>query len=282
MISVRSLSAVLVLGLSVGVTRASAATTLGGRTTHTVYAGQTLGRIAKRYNISVEELCHANGLRQGARIRPGQKLVIPDGNVDPASEDLRGRGTRWQEYMAKPRKHGFVVLDSPTKRWRGFVLSPRGKLLPKAQEAIEHMFASWRTGVEHEIEPRLVRIVVKMSDTFGGRPIRIVSGYREHSFAIESKHKVGRAFDFSIPGIPNALLRDYLRTLPDVGVGYYPNSTHVHLDVREESAYWIDDAAPGEPPKYAHRGNPDAPAGEPAEAPSSPPEDDRNEGTRVE
>lgn len=282
MISARSLTTVLLLGLSVGVTRASVATTLGGRTTHTVYAGQTLGRIAKRYNVSVEDLCHANGLRQGARIRPGQKLVIPDGTVDSASEDTRGQGTRWQEYVAKPRKHGFVVLDSPTKHWKGYVLSPHGKLLPKAREAILHMFASWRTGMEHEIDPRLVRLVVKMSDTFGGRPIRVVSGYREHSFAIESKHKVGRAFDFSIPGIPNALLRDYLRTLPDVGVGYYPNSTHVHLDVREESAYWVDDAAPGEPPQYAHRGNPSSPAGEPTEVAPTPPQDDKDEGTRVE
>lgn len=282
MVSVRSLAYALMLVLLVGVSRASAATNPGGRTTHTVYAGQTLGRIAKRYNVSVEELCHANGLRQGARIRPGQKLVIPDSNADSASEDPGSHGTRWQEYVAKPRKRGFVVLDSPTKHWRGFVLSPRGKLLPKAREAIEHMFASWRTGVEHEVEPRLVRLVVKMSDTFGGRPIRVVSGYREHSFAVESKHKVGRAFDFSIPGIPNALLRDYLRTLPDVGVGYYPNSTHVHLDVREESAYWVDDAAPGEPPKYAHRGSPDAPAGEPVQTSPTPPEEERNEGTRVE
>ena len=259
MLSVRSLAAVLVLVLSLGAAHARAATDAKGRTTHTVYAGQTLGRIAKRYNVSVDALCHTNGLHHGARIRPGQKLVIPDRSEEAVADELSGRRTRWQEYVEKPRRPGFVALESPTQHWRGVVLTPRGRLLPKAREAIEHMFASWRTGEEHEIEPRLLRLVVKMSDTFGGRPIRVVSGYREHSFAVESKHKVGRAFDFSIPGIPNALVRDYLRTLPNVGIGYYPNSTHVHLDVREESVYWVDAAAPGEPPA-------DAPPSRPAQA----------------
>jgi hypothetical protein len=51
-------------------------------------------------------------------------------------------------------------------------------------------------------------------------------------------------------GVPNSALRDYLRTLRDVGVGYYPNSTFVHLDVRERSASWVDYAGPGESPRY--------------------------------
>jgi uncharacterized protein YcbK (DUF882 family) len=164
------------------------------------------------------------------------------------------------------------------------VLTHRGKVLPKAQEGFEHLFASWRTGVEHDIEPRLIKLVVKISDTFAGRRIRVVSGYREHSFAVESKHKVGRAFDFSIPGVPNGVVRDYLRTLPNVGVGYYPNSTHVHVDVRDESAYWVDDAAPGEPPKYANHGKAGEEPGEASDVPTGPeaskePEPD---GTRVQ
>jgi uncharacterized protein YcbK (DUF882 family) len=237
----------------------------GGRRTHTVYAGQTLGKIAKRYNVSVEALCRVNRIRRGAHIKAGQKLVIPDGDDDSGEVRPRGSGNRWQDYAERPRRRGFVVLESPTKRWRGYVLSPRGKVLSRAADSIERMLASWRTGTEHRIDPHLIQLMVKVSDTFGGRPIRVVSGYREKSFAVESKHKVGRAFDFSIPGVPNAVVRDYLRTLPKVGVGYYPNSTHVHLDVREESAYWVDDSAPGDAPRYAHRGNPDG-AGAPGPA----------------
>ena len=98
--------------------------------------------------------------------------------------------------------------------------------------------ASWRSGAEERIHGRLIRLLVRISDQFGGRPIRIVSGFRPHAearFTPHSKHTLGRAVDFSIPGIPNDVLRDYLRqTMKDVGIGYYPNSTHVHLDIREE------------------------------------------------
>jgi uncharacterized protein YcbK (DUF882 family) len=233
---------------------AIAQTDEAGRTIHTVYDGQTLGRIARRYNVTVEDLCHVNGIRHGARIHPGQVLVIPDGNEDllPKARGSHGK-ERWQDYVEHPHKRGVVTLQTPNAKWRGIVVSRRGKVFPRAQEAIEKMLASWRTGTIHEIDPRLIRLVVRVSDTFGGRPIRVVSGYREHSYFEESKHKVGHAFDFSIPGIPNSVLRDYLRTLPNVGVGYYPNSTHVHLDVREVAAYWVDEAGPGEPPRFQGR-----------------------------
>ena len=85
---------------------------------------------------------------------------------------------------------------------------------------------------------------------FGGRPIRVVSGYRSRSYARESRHKTGCALDFSIPGVPNSVVRDYLLTLPKVGVGYYPNSSFVHLDVRRQNAFWVDLSGPNEPPRY--------------------------------
>lgn len=55
-------------------------------------------------------------------------------------------------------------------------------------------------------------------------------------------------------GVPNAALRDFLRTFDDVGVGFYPNSTFVHLDARDYDAYWVDYAGPGEPPRYSANG----------------------------
>jgi hypothetical protein len=61
---------------------------------------------------------------------------------------------------------------------------------------------------------------------------------------------VGRAVDFRIIGVPNEALRDYLRTFPNVGVGYYPNSTFVHFDARDAPAYWVDYSRPGQPPQY--------------------------------
>jgi hypothetical protein len=95
---------------------------------------------------------------------------------------------------------------------------------------------------------------------------------------------VGKAVDFRVLGVPNEAVRDYCRMLRDVGCGYYPNSTFVHMDVREKPSFWIDYSRPGEPPRYnapnldADEGTSDvgeeahlSPAGEAADqAPAAP------------
>jgi LysM repeat protein len=44
---------------------------------HTVVAGDTLGRIASRYGVTVREIAERNGIQNVDRIRVGTVLVIP-------------------------------------------------------------------------------------------------------------------------------------------------------------------------------------------------------------
>ena len=77
--------------------------------------------------------------------------------------------------------------------------------------------------------------MAQVSDHFGGRPLHVVSGFRPYSpvqYTPHSNHNAGRAMDFSVEGVPNTAVRDFCRTFRNAGVGYYPNSTFVHLDVR--------------------------------------------------
>jgi hypothetical protein len=161
------------------------------------------------------------------------------------------KNASWRPYVREPWRRGYVSVSGHGKSWSGFVVDKNGDVLPVGRRELSAALASWRTGREMLIDERLIALIADISDEFGGRPIRIVSGYRETSYAPGSKHKVGQAFDFSVPGVPNEALRDFLRTLPDVGVGYYPNSTHVHLDVREKPCYWVDYSTPGAHPMYA-------------------------------
>jgi hypothetical protein len=161
-------------------------------------------------------------------------------------------GASWAPYYHAPWKRGFVTLFGHGKKWSGYLIGSKGEVPAASRASLSDLLASWRTGKEALIDERLIALVAVTSDEFGGRPIRIVSGYREYSYAPDSKHKIGQALDFSIPGVPNEALRDYLRTLTDVGIGYYPNSTHVHLDVRDKSTYWVDYSFPGERPHYAY------------------------------
>lgn len=49
--------------------------------THTVRAGQSLARIAGRYDVRVSDLAAANDLATDAQVRPGQELRIPEAGV---------------------------------------------------------------------------------------------------------------------------------------------------------------------------------------------------------
>jgi hypothetical protein len=96
-----------------------------------------------------------------------------------------------------------------------------------------------------------------VSDHFGGRTIHITSGFRPYSpvqYAPRSNHNLGRAMDFSVEGVPNTVLRDFCRTFRNAGVGYYPNGTFVHLDVRPMKATWVDYSRSGEAPRYESGG----------------------------
>ncbi|MGC4067847.1 MAG: DUF882 domain-containing protein [Polyangiaceae bacterium] len=259
-------------------------------TEHVVQSGQTLAKIAKRYNLSLEELCEANDLKRSSPLKPGQRLSLPTDEDDESAPLTRGRqrdpadraqnvagrgsGTSqkteqlrhgsFSRYLSTPAKRGFVHVLGFHGEYKGQLLSKSGKLMPKAAIAISRVLAWPRTDMV--MDKRLLTLIGKVSDAFGGRTLRIVSGYRTTSFVSESKHPLGRACDFSILGVPNTALRDYVRTFHDVGVGYYPNSTFVHLDVRDYEAYWVDYAGPGEAPRY----RPDAIAKKPARQDDDP------------
>jgi len=132
------------------------------------------------------------------------------------------------------------------------VLDRRQHLVPATLRQFAKFLRS-KSGADHPIDGRLVILLATVSDHFGGRDVYVVSGFRPYSpgqYARHSNHNEGRAIDFSIKGISNETVRDFCRTLHNVGVGYYPNSFFVHLDVRDKNTYWVDYAAPGQAPRY--------------------------------
>jgi uncharacterized protein YcbK (DUF882 family) len=116
------------------------------------------------------------------------------------------------------------------------------------------------TGRVHFMSTRLAQLIYQVDQHFEFKKIVVVAGYRAPRVAREkgnpkSPHKKGVACDFRVEGIANTELRDFERTLPRVGVGYYPNSDFVHLDVDpsrlKHNAFWIDYSGPGERARYS-------------------------------
>lgn len=147
-----------------------------------------------------------------------------------------------------------------------FKLRPdaKGRVTPKQLHGWNRFLRCHHTGRVHQMSTRLAQLIYDIDKHFGFRRILVVAGYRAPRVAREkgnpkSPHKKGVACDFRIEGVANTELRDYERTLPKVGVGYYPNSDFVHLDVdplrNRHAAFWIDYSRPGERAKYSK--NPD-------------------------
>jgi LysM repeat protein len=59
---------------------------------HTVKSGETLGAIAKKYEVKVADIAVANNISDPAKIKPGQELIIP--GWDPKSGGKAGKSAK--------------------------------------------------------------------------------------------------------------------------------------------------------------------------------------------
>ncbi len=147
----------------------------------------------------------------------------------------------------------FHVNRRDTLRLRLF--DDRGRPVAGLSRRLNNFFRCHHTNKRHSINPRLVRLLYETGRHYGDRRIEVISGYRHPRVAKNprSPHMKGLACDLRVAGVKNAELRDFLRQrFKNVGVGYYPNSSFVHLDVRKgNSAFWIDYSGPGETALYS-------------------------------
>lgn len=107
----------------------------------------------------------------------------------------------------------------------------------------------WATERNRWLHPGLLVRLQAIADRWPTRDLVIVSGHRPTARRT-SRHRFGRALDLQVDGVERAEVAAFAQTLASTGVGYYPNSTFTHVDVRETSVYWVDRSGPGERPDY--------------------------------
>jgi len=119
-----------------------------------------------------------------------------------------------------------------------------GCLVPASLEKIDHILRDHRTGETKPMDARLLDLLHALARKTGAdAPFHVISGYRSPQtnaalrgdggggVASNSLHLVGKAIDIRVPGIK---LRDLYRAAVDLrggGVGIYPGSDFVHIDV---------------------------------------------------
>jgi uncharacterized protein YcbK (DUF882 family) len=118
-----------------------------------------------------------------------------------------------------------------------------GEYLPEALVDINRILRDHRNNEVSPIEPRLLDLLLvlrgKLDNT---QPIQIISGYRSPAtnaqlaahtdgVAKDSLHMQGKAVDIQIERVSLLDLRSAAIAAQGGGVGYYPSSNFVHVDV---------------------------------------------------
>jgi uncharacterized protein YcbK (DUF882 family) len=118
-----------------------------------------------------------------------------------------------------------------------------GAYLPDALTAFDRVLRDHRTGEVHAIAPSILDLTAALLKRLDVQEtVQIISGYRSprsnaslhaasSGVATKSLHMQGQALDIRISGVPLARLRDVAWAMQGGGVGYYPASDFVHLDV---------------------------------------------------
>jgi uncharacterized protein YcbK (DUF882 family) len=118
-----------------------------------------------------------------------------------------------------------------------------GRYVPGALAGAMRVMRDWRNGEEHPMDPRLFDTLHEINQRLGtSRPFQLISGYRSprtnamlsarsSGVARSSQHTVGKASDVRVQGVELNNLRKAALAVSAGGVGYYPVSNFVHVDV---------------------------------------------------
>ncbi len=116
-----------------------------------------------------------------------------------------------------------------------------GEIEAEGYKRLRHLMRCQRTTAETPIDPRLIDLLYRISQRTGQKII-LVSGFRAPMFSLAtlSYHTRGMAADIRIPGMTPLMVRDLAMSMGVRGIGYYPVSGFVHVDVRDQFTTWID------------------------------------------
>lgn len=176
----------------------------------------------------------------------------------PASYPLLGKSVSQKVKSAALKrrrrlKPGQLELLFPkaSTRIKVRLYDDRGAMRPEAYAKLTTFLCDPHQGRGGEdpylaYEPRLFAILYFVAQHFD-RPIVVTSAYRTtRRTRSSSNHTKGRAIDFVVQKVPRRRLLAYVeRSFTHIGVGWYPRSTFIHVDVRRASYYWVDRSRPG-------------------------------------
>lgn len=136
------------------------------------------------------------------------------------------------------------LYDTHRQQHIDIVYRRGNEYIPSALTKLNYFLRDHRNGDVHQYDPKVFDLLVRLSAAVG-RPngeIDVICGYRSpgtnhylrvHTAGVaqHSLHMQAEAIDIRMPGVNTDFLRETALELHRGGVGYYPHSNFVHVDV---------------------------------------------------
>ena len=124
-----------------------------------------------------------------------------------------------------------------------------GVLTEASAKEARHLMRALSNDQEHDIDPRLLTLLLQLARETGGR-IDLISAFRPPSNRYDRNfHTRGMAADVRLPGYYAWGMRNVARKLGVPGLGMYPTTNMIHVDVRDVPFSWVDYSGPTHPGK---------------------------------
>ncbi len=147
------------------------------------------------------------------------------------------------------RSRSLFLYHPERKEYIDGIYFDNGRYISSVMKKIDYLFRDNQNGKIITIHNHLIDVLSYLQKSLKTRnPFHIVSGYRspgtnanlrkrQNGVAKNSLHMYGMAADIRLNGCDLNLLRQTASNLRAGGVGYYPQSKFIHLDIGE-IRYW--------------------------------------------
>ena len=186
------------------------------------------------------------GMRIAAVTTAAALLTVLTGSTR-ASGELGNRTTVTpHSFSAATERYSLHLHHLHTGETLDVVYRVGNTYVPAAMDKLNHFLRDHRTNDASDYDPKEFDVLHEVMAKLG-RPngtIDIVCGYRtpwSNNFlrtrssvtgvAQHSQHMLAKAIDIRVPGVRTSTLRNVALSLHAGGVGYYPVSQFVHVDV---------------------------------------------------
>lgn len=172
--------------------------------------------------------------------------VLAQGPGDPAATRSLSKKEAYLTAKADPsptrRAQRRAVAPVWAHNLRTHEIMPLSDVRGLEDEAYDRFLRCWFTQEHGDLPTELVQTVIDTARHFETREVRVISGFRHPKYnlslrkkgrevARKSQHTQANAIDFFLPGVDTRTLYDYLLARHPGGVGYYPVSEFVHVDL---------------------------------------------------